>query len=111
MRHTSKITNLQRYKNMNAKLPVLTITTEQLRKFERERDSIVFDVQSTSDILDQMSTLFSLIAKASEGENPSIYQIKNLARLGHYTCDGWSGVIESIESHIKEISPLNSTNI
>ena len=96
---------------MNAKLPVLTITTEQLKDFEREKDNICFDVQSTSDIIDQMGTLFSLIAKASEKENPSIYQIKNLARLGHYTCDGWSGVIEGIENHIKEISPLNSTEI
>lgn len=95
---------------MNAKIDVLTITSEQLKKFEREKDSIAFDIQSTSQILDQMNTLFHLIANAADGERPSIDQIKNLARLGDYTCAGWSGVLESIEDNIKKISPLNSTD-
>lgn len=94
---------------MNAQAQFLTITPEQLKEFGREKDNIAFDVQSTSDILDQMSTLFHIIAKASEEERPSIYQIKNLATLGQYTCDGWSGVMDSIENRIKEISPLEST--
>ncbi|OUY07028.1 hypothetical protein [Acinetobacter populi] len=94
---------------MNAQAQFLTITPEQLKEFERKIEFLSFDVGCTNDILNQMGTLFCLIAKLAEDENgASIIQIRDLARLGHFTCDSWSSCVDSIEENVKKLSPLET---
>lgn len=97
---------------MNAKLPVMTITTEQLKHFEFEKETIQSNLESTQILFDQLAALFSAIESLGEQVSgaPSI-RIQNLAGLGQFTCETWSSMVTSIQQDLEKISPLNSTEI
>jgi len=93
---------------MNAQVQLLTITPEQLKKFERDKKNLIDDTSCTRETLSQMSALFLTIKELAEKECNRSYRIGKLASLGQYMCDSWADSIDGIEMGLESLSPLNS---
>lgn len=71
----------------------------QPKKFDK--DNMKFDLEATSQRLDDVAVLFTMIQNLLESNNAAARdQIQAIARSGQFLCEDWSNTIEHVKNSI-----------
>ena len=66
-----------------------------------DKDNMKFDLEATSQRLDDVAVLFTMIQNLLKSDNAAAkMQIQALARSGQFLCEDWSSTIEHVKNSI-----------